>query len=365
VAQFAASVGLIIGTAVVFRQVDFMRSESPGFDREHVVALQIRGDIVKSYRPLKEALLREPRILGVTASTAKPSLIGSNSDSADWEGKDPNWSLSTNMIYVELDFPETAGIPLAAGRGFLAEEPNREEPEFLINETLARLIGTDPVVGTRFSYGGPWGRVVGVLEDFHFDTLQSKIEPLVVLRGREDYYNYILVRLDRADVRAGMDALEAAWKRIIPDYPFEYAFLDADFTDMYGAEERMGGVLRAFAAFAVLIACLGLFGLAAHAAERRTKEIGIRRILGASVPDVVVLLCGEFFVLIGLANLVAAPVTYLLMRNWLGRYAYQTGMGAALFAGVLAVSLAAGLVTVLFQALRAASADPVKSLRYE
>jgi putative ABC transport system permease protein len=365
VAQFAASVGLIIGTVVVFRQVDFMRSESPGFDREHVVAIQIRGDIVKSYVPLKEALLREPRILGVTASTAKPSLIGSNSDSVDWEGKDPNWSLSTNMIYVELDFPETAGIPLAEGRSFAATEPNREKPEFLINETMARLIGTDPVVGTRFSYGGPQGRIIGVLEDFHFDTLQSKIEPLVVLRGQEDYYRYILIRLDKADIRGGIYALEAVWKQVIPDYPFEYSFLDADFNDMYGAEERMGGVLRAFAAFAVLIACLGLFGLAAHAAERRTKEIGIRRILGASVQEVVVLLCGEFFVLIGLANLIAAPVTYLLMRNWLGRYAYRTGMGAALFAGVLVVSLAAGLMTVIFQALRAASANPVRSLRYE
>jgi hypothetical protein len=226
-------------------------------------------------------------------------------------------------------------------------------------------MGTDPVVGTRFSYGGPWGKVVGVLEDFHFDTLQSKIEPLVVLRGREDYYRYILVRLDRADVRAGMGALEAAWKHIIPDYPFEYSFLDADFNDMYRAEERMGGVLRAFAAFAVLIACLGLFGLAAHAAERRTKEVGIRRILGASVPEIVVLLCGEFFVLIGLANLIAAPVAYLLMRNWLGRYAYRTGMGAALFAEVLVMTLAAGLLTVIFQALRAASADPARSLRYE
>ncbi len=365
VVQFAASAGLIIGTAVVFRQVDFMRSESPGFDREHVVALQIRGDIVKSYRPLKEALLREPRILGVTASTARPSLIGSNSDSVDWEGKDPNWSLSTNMVYVELDFPETAGIPLAEGRGFVAAEPNREEPEFLINETLARLIGTDPVVGTRFSYGGPQGRVVGVLRDFHFDTLQSRIEPLVVLRGREDYYRYILVRLDKADIRAGMSALETTWKRVIPDYPFVYSFLDADFNDMYGAEERMGGVLRAFAAFAVLIACLGLFGLAAHAAERRTKEIGVRKILGASVPEVVALLCREFFVLIGLANVIAAPLAFVLMRNWLSRYAYRTEMGVALFAGVLFASLAVGLLTVIFQAIRAASANPTKCLRYE
>jgi putative ABC transport system permease protein len=365
VAQFAASVGLMIGTVVVFRQVEFMRGKSPGFDRDHVVALQIRGDIVKSYQSLKKSLLQNPRVLGVTAATAKPTQIGSNSDSVNWAGKDPNWSLSTNMIYVDADFPETIGVPVVEGRSFSAAEPAANEPEFVINETLARLIGTNPVVGTRFSYGGPQGRIVGVVKDFHFDSLESKIEPLVVLRGREDYYRYILVRLDKADIREGISALELTWKGVIPGYPFEYSFLDEDFNDMYAGENRMGGILRAFAAFAVLIGCLGLFGLAAYAAERRTREIGIRKILGASIPEVVVLLSREFLVLIGLANVIAAPVAYLMMRNWLGRYAYRTVMGATLFAEVLAISMALGLLTVMFQAVRAASADPVKNLRYE
>jgi putative ABC transport system permease protein len=365
VAQFTASVGLIIGTAVVFRQVDFMRDRSPGFDREHVAALQIRGDIAKSYQALKKSLLQSPRILGVTAATAKPTEIGSNSDGVDWEGKDPNWSLSTNMISVDADFPETIGVPVVEGRSFTAIDPLPDDPEFVINETLARLTGTDPIVGTRFSYGGPQGRVVGVVKDFHFDSLESKIEPLVILRGREEYYRYILVRLDRADIREGMSVLETTWKSTIPDYPFEYSFLDEDFNGMYAAEKRMGGILRAFAAFAVLIACLGLFGLAAYAAEKRTKEIGIRRILGASIPEIVALLCREFLVLVGLANIIAAPVTILLMRNWLDRYAYRAEMGAALFVGVLAATMAAGLLTVIFQALRSASANPVGSLRNE
>lgn len=365
VSQFAASVGLLIGTMVVFRQVDFMRGKSPGFDREHVVALQIRGDVVKSYRTLKKSLLQNPRILGVTAATAKPTEIGSNSNSANWEGKDPNWSLSTNMIHVDADFPETIAVPVVEGRSFRASGPPAGEPEFVVNETLARLIGTDPVEGTRFSYGGPQGRIVGVVKDFHFDSLESKIEPLVVLRGREDYFRYILVRLDGADIRAGIAALEAAWNSLVAGYPFEFTFLDEDFNDMYAAEKRMGGILRAFAAFAVLIGGLGLFGLAAYAAERRTKEIGIRKILGASVPEVVALLCREFVVLVGLANIIAAPVAALVMRSWLGRYAYRTEMGAAIFASVLLVTMAAGLLTVIFQALRAASANPGRSLRYE
>jgi putative ABC transport system permease protein len=367
VVQFAASAGLIIGTAVVFRQIDFMRGQAPGFDREHVAALQLRGDIVKSYEPFKRTLLRHPGILGVTLSTEKPSLIGSNSDSVDWEGKDPTWSLSTNMIYVDRDFPRATGIPVVAGRDFTDAEPSDEHPEFLINETLARLIGTNPVVGTRFSYGGPQGEVVGVLKDFHFDSFQSKIEPLVILRGRQGkgYFNFILVRLDKADVRQGMKDLEAAWREVIPNYPFQFAFLDEDFNDMYRAEQRMAGVLRAFAGFAVLIACLGLFGLAAYAAERRTKEIGIRKILGATTPEIVALLCREFLILIALANIIAAPVAYVLMRSWLSRYAYRTGLGVVLFAGVLVVSLTLGLLTVVFQALRAASSNPAQSLRYE
>jgi len=367
VVQFAASAGLIIGTTVVFRQIDFMRGREPGFDREHVVALQLREDIVQSYGPFKKALLRSPRILGVTLSTEKPSLIGSNTDSADWEGKDPNWKLSTNMIYVDRDFPQASGIPLVAGGDFSDAEPSADHPEFLINETLARLIGTNPAVGIRFSFGGPQGKVVGVLKDFHFDSLQSKIEPLVVPRGRpgQGYFGFILVRLDKADVREGMKTLENAWKETIPNYPFQYTFLDQDFNDMYRAEQRMGGVLRAFAVFAVLIACLGLLGLAAYAAEKRTKEIGIRKILGATTPEVVALLCREFLVLIALANIIAAPASYVLMRSWLERYAYRTELGVPLFAGVLVVSLAAGLLTVVFQAVRASSAGPAQSLRYE
>jgi len=256
-------------------------------------------------------------------------------------------------------------VPLVAGRDFTEGEPAAEHPEFLVNETLARLIGTEPVIGARFSYGGPQGSVVGVLKDFHFDSLQSKIEPLVLLRGGRDYWRFIMVRLDGGDFAAGMKAVETAWRETVPDYPFQYDFLDQDFNDMYRAERRMGGVLRAFAGFAILIACLGLFGLAAYAAERRTKEIGIRRILGASIPEVVSLLCREFLGLIAVANFIAAPLAYLLMRNWLGRYAYRTGPGPALFAGVLAMSLAVGLITVVFQALRAASANPARSLRYE
>ena len=269
------------------------------------------------------------------------------------------------FIGVDRDFPNATGIPLLAGRDFSEGEPSAEHPEFLINETLARLIGADPVVGARFSYGGPQGSVVGVLKDFHFDSLHSKIEPLVLLRGSREYWRFILVRLDGGDVAAGMTAVEAAWRETVPNYPFQYEFLDQDFNDLYRAERRMGGVLRAFAAFAVLIACLGLFGLAAYAAERRTKEIGIRRILGATVPEVVLLLCREFLGLIALANALAAPVAYILMRNWLERYAYRTGLGPAIFAGVLVLSLGLGLTTVVFQALRAAAANPSRSLRYE
>jgi ABC-type antimicrobial peptide transport system permease subunit len=301
----------------------------------------------------------------VTAATSKPSRIGSNSGGVDWEGKDPEWDLSTNIISIDTDFAETIGAPLDQGRGYAPGEPSEESPEFMINETLARLMGKDTVVGSRFSYGGPQGRVIGVIKDFHFDALSARIEPLVLFRGTLDRFSYILVRLDESDLRQGMNVLASTWEKVLPDYPFEYSFLDADFDDMYRAEQRMGGVLRAFAGFAVLIACLGLFGLAAYAAEQRTKEIGIRKILGASVPEVIGLLCREFLLLVGIANLIAAPAGFFIMKKWLDGYAYKTEIGAALFAGVFLLSLGAGLMTVIFQALRAAAADPVKSLRYE
>ncbi len=364
VAQFAASVGLIIGTAVVYRQVDFMRGWSPGFDKDQVVSIPIKGQIGESFRALKTSLLQDSRILEVTAATNKPSAIGSNSDGVDWEGKDPAWELSTNFTSVDADYPETIGVPLVEGRGYIPGSMPAE-PEFVINETLARLIADGPVVGTPFSYGGPRGRIIGVVEDFHFDSLRAEIEPLVILRGSEDSFRFILVRLDSKNIREGLDVLSTTWERILPDYPLEYAFLNTDFDEMYRAEERMGGVLRAFAAFAVIIACLGLFGLAAFAAEQRTKEIGIRKVLGASVPEVIALLCREFLLLIGLANLIAAPASLFIMKDWLARFAYRTGVDVLLFLGIFVLSLAIGLLTVVSQAFRAASVNPAKSLRYE
>jgi putative ABC transport system permease protein len=363
--QFGLSILLLIGMGVVARQVDYMRNKKLGYDKEQLIYLPLLGETYKSYATLKEQLLRNPRILGVTATHQPPTSIGSNGWSADWDGKDPEKRVLIGIGYVDFDYPETLKIEMAAGRSFSREFATDTGGAFLVNEEVPKLMGLDAAsaVGKRFKYGVD-GTIVGIMKNFHYQSVRNAIEPLAV-RINPAAFRFAVVRLKAGEVPASLEDVKQTWRRIYPQYPIEYRFFDEDFGRMFQGDERMGRLLKVFAGMAVIIACLGLFGLASYTAEQRNKEIGVRKVLGASAPGIVLLLSKEFAKWVLIANVLAWPVAYLLMRNWLKGFAYRSTIAWWLFVLAGGGALAIALLTVSLQAFRAAQNDPVKSLKYE
>jgi ABC-type antimicrobial peptide transport system permease subunit len=254
---------------------------------------------------------------------------------------------------------------LKEGRGFSEDFKTDETEAFIVNEEVAKIMGKESVVGENFSFAGREGKIVGVMKNFHYQSIRNKIEPLAIYIGSPENLYFTLIRIPPESIPASLSFIEDAWRKIIPSYPFEYRFLDEDFDRYYRAEERMGGLLKYFSILAVFIACLGLFGLASFTAEQRTKEIGIRKVLGARVSQITVLLCKEFLMLVLLANVIAWPVAYFMMKGWLQNYPYRTTLGLLVFAAAMATALVVAVISVSFQAVRAAVANPADSLRYE
>jgi putative ABC transport system permease protein len=364
VVQFSISILLIIGTTVVYKQLNFMKNRRLGWDKEHLVYIYLRADIKNSYEILKTELVKDSRILGVTGAYQLPSYNSANAGGADWDGKDPELEPLIGINAVDIDFIETLKIEIAEGRSFSREFSSDLSKSFIVNEEVAKIMEKESVVGERFSFVGVEGSIIGVMKNFHYQPIRNKIEPLAI-HVFPDYINYMLIRIPPGSISESLQFIENTWNRVIPDYPLEYRFLDEAFDRMYRTEDRVGTLLKYFAILAVFIACLGLFGLASFTAEQRTKEIGVRKVLGASVSQVTLLLCKQFLLLVLLANVIACPVAYLVMKNWLQNYAYQTGLGLFIFAAAMAAALIVAIISVSFQAIKAAISNPVDSLRYE
>ncbi len=355
---------LIIGTTIVYKQLNYMKHKNLGWDKEQLLYVALRGDIGDSYETLKSELTKDPRIMNVTASSHIPTNIGSNSGGADWDGRDPELSVLISTSAVDFDYIEALKIEMSEGRSFSKEFPADSTSSFIVNEEVVKIMDKDSVVGERFSFMGREGSIVGVMKNFHFQSVRSTIEPLAIAIIPE-YFEVMLIRFADGDLAASTEYLKDTWNRIVPNYPLEFTFLDERVDRMYRVEERISILLKYFAVLAVLIACLGLFGLASFTAEQRTKEIGIRKILGASAQKITVMLCKEFFILVIISNALAIPAAYFLMRNWLQGYAYRTTLNSVVFLGAMAGALTIALITVSFQAVRAALANPADSLRYE
>jgi putative ABC transport system permease protein len=372
--QFVISIGLISGTGVVHQQLDYMQNERLGFNKEHVVLVPLR-DLENQFRHevLKGTWEQLPGVEAVTASSGMPGLGSGVYDFLVKPQKAAQDSLEMLTLTVDHDYVKTYGLEIVAGRDFSEDFSTDATEALLINESAARRLGwTDPVgrkltlqVWLNAEIQKP-GTVVGVVRDFQYHSLHRAIDPLVLhILPSSYYYDYLSVRLHPGHLPETLAALEATWTRFNPERPFEYTFLDDQFDALYRAEARLSGLFGVFTGLAVVIACLGLFGLAAFTAETRTKEIGIRKVLGASAGSIVGLLSKDFLALVGLAFVIAAPVSFVLMRNWLEHFAYriELGPGVFLLTGGLVVLIA--LLTVSYQSIKAALADPVKSLRYE
>jgi putative ABC transport system permease protein len=291
-----------------------------------------------------------------------------------YEGAPPDEKFSARVLVVDHDYVETMQMKIVAGRNFSREIATDADDAFLINETAARQLGWDDPLGKYLERpasrndDGSWnwqrGSVIGVVQDFHFRSLRESIDPMVMYILPASF-SYFFVRVQSSDLPATLAFLEEKWRAFEPNLPFDYFFLDEVFDQMYRTEQRLGKIFGAFSFLAIFIACLGLFGLAAFAAEQRTKEIGVRKVLGATVGNIVLLVSKEFTKLVLMAFVVATPLAYYLMRQWLQDFAYRTAIGwwVIASAGVLALGIA--LLTVSYQSLKAALTNPVEALRYE
>ena len=379
VAQFAVSIGLVAGTVVLWNQLDYVRHRALGFDEERVVVIRTSEAIEGRYAALKRSLLTLSDVQGVTTAPM-PGHIGMMIMSHRVEGFDHEeegipWIAS---FEVDEDFLDVLDIELAAGRNLDPARGTDVQGAVLVNETAVRDFGWgSPERALGKVVRRPRGkgktlrlepyRVVGVVADFQSWTAKRTLDPIIIYLTNDvgAFNDKVLVKLRPGDVPGALARLEDVWTRFAPDDPFQYAFMDEEVDAFYREETRLGRLLNVLAFLAIGIACLGLFGLAAFAAEQRTKEIGIRKVLGASVPGLVGLLCRDYLALVGFAFLIAAPLVYVIMRQWLDRFAYAVDVGLSTLLLVGLGALGVALLTVSYQAVKATLADPVEALRYE
>jgi putative ABC transport system permease protein len=365
VLQFSLSVILIIGTLVVYAQLDYIRSRKIGWEREHLISIPLSGEMNKSFDILKAELLKHPRVLGVTAAYSEPTNFESSSSGVSWEGKNKEETVDVTLNLVDYDFLDTLNIELAEGRSFSKGYSTDATQAFLINETLAKMMETESPVGAKFSFIGREGQIIGVMKDFHFHSLRTSIGPLAMALGPDDYWRYALVRIHQDNVSSTLEDIKAQWTKLFPFSPFAFRFMEEGYERQYRSEERMGKLINVFAGLAVFVACLGLLGLTSFAVEQRRKEIGIRKVLGASTRNVLWILGREFVLWVLVANVIAWPIAYVAMSGWLRNFAYRIGVGLEIFVFSSLLTLAIALATVVFQSFRTATSNPTDSLRYE
>ena len=373
VAQFGISVFLIIYTVIIMQQMRYMQTKNLGYDKDHVVVLPIGGSMLANFKTLKDAFQQVRGVEGVTASYETPEFVewGDGITAIDEKGKH---EISLNAMPVDLDFTKTMKMQLIAGRDFqesdfsMMDTTNNNEnyhQPYLINEALANKIGWTPqqAIGRTINKGVD-GPVVGVIKNFNFSSLHDPIGPLVVILGR-DFSRDFMIRIDGNDLQSTIGRLEMVWKQRITDRPFNYHFLDEDYNKLYQSEQRSSALFGVAAALAIVLACLGLFGLAAFTTVQRTKEIGIRRVLGANLGSITLLIAKNFLTLVGLAILIAVPLAWWAGNKWLQDFAFRIPVQAYVFIATAIVTSLIALCTVGYHAMRAALMNPVKSLRSE
>jgi putative ABC transport system permease protein len=373
--QFAISVALIISTLLVFKQLNYIQHKKLGFNKEQVVILDDAYALGDKIYTLKEEMLKQPGVESGTVSGFLP--VSSNRSDYTFSkirGFDKDNTVSMQQWEVDNDYLKTMGMEIVQGRAF---DPARmtDSTGLILNETAARLFGFDDPIGQKVYVpegnlqGAPKPEdftelhIIGVVRDFHWSSLREHIGALSFKLGKSQ--SLVSFRYQGAETAPLIAALEKNWKALSPDQPFSYRFLDESFARMYKTEQRIGKIAGIFGLLSILISCLGLFGLAAFTTEQRTKEIGIRKVLGASVTSVVGLLSRDFLKLILVALLIASPVAYYFMKLWLSDFAYSINISWWIFAAAGSIAVVVAFVTVGYQSLKAALANPVKSLRSE
>lgn len=365
VIQFTISIILMIGTGIIYSQLKYIQKKDLGFDKENIIYVTLNRDMRDKYEIVKSELLKQPDVMGVTKSSSLPTEIWPILRGITWEGKETDEGAAFAFASVGYDYFETLNMEMAQGRSF-SQKFASDSNNYIFNEKAIEVMGMDSPVGKAFGSDDTEapGTIIGVVKDFHFLPVTYEIEPLVIVMD-SDFDRYLMIKTSSEDFPNTIAKIENVWTELIPGYPFEYRFLDEQFDRTYRNEIRLGQIFGYFVVLTIFISCLGLFGLASFTAEQRTKEIGIRKVHGAAVSNIVFILSKEFAKWVLLANIIAWPVAYLAMNNWLQNFAYKTEIGFWVFvlSGCLALFIA--LLTVSSQAIRAATANPIEALKYE
>ena len=362
--QFMLSIILIIGTIVISKQVNYIQTMNIGYDRENLIYIPLEGDLTGKYTLFKNTSLQMPGISSISRTTDAPTQIDNGTGGVQWPGKDPNNDINFTQCAVGYDFSKTMRLQLTDGRDY-SKDFVTDSVGYLVNESALKIIGYKEPIGKPLTFWGTKGTIVGVLKDFHFNSMHVEINPLVLRLGENIEWGSALVRTEAGKTKEALANLEKICKELNPKFPFTYKFSDEEYQKLYKSEQVIGQLANYFAFLGIFISCLGLLGLVIFTAEQRTKEFGIRKVLGASPGRLFFLLSKDFLLLVLIAMIIASPLAWLAMSNWLTNYVYRIPISLWMFGVAGAAAIIIALITVSFQAMRSAVANPVKSLRTE
>jgi len=364
VVQFMVSIILLVGTVVIYNQLKFIRDRNPGFEKANLLYIPMTGDIWNKQQAFKNELSANPLTNNFAVTSDLPTDLGGWTLSVGWDGKDPHSQMSFPVVAVNEDFTNTFKIKLLNGRSF-SRAFKADSNNYMINEKMARIMGlnANTAVGKSLTLWGNKGTIVGVVKDFNFKPVQQAIEPLVMPFNKMG--GFVVVRTLPGKTSATIQALAKMSQQLNPAYPFTFDFLDQDLSNLYKGEQQMSNIFNLFAALGIFISCLGLYGLSAFMAEQRTKEIGVRKVLGASVLNLVYLLSSGITRLILIAIVIAIPLSWYAVNSWLAGFAYHISVSWLVFFTASVAALGIAWITVSYESVKAAIVNPIKSLRTE
>ncbi len=365
--QFALSIAIITCTFIVMQQLSFIRNADLGYDKENIIDIKVNGNIYDKYNAFKNRLLSNSKIFCISRSEPMDGKSLSKTEGIDWAGKQKRFD--SWLLHVDADFAKTYKIHMKEGRFYSEQYPSDETSAYVINETAEKEMGLKPAIGKEITVWGRKGKIIGVTKDFNFSSLHDLIEP-VILRipdpnQRNIFYRELSVRVNPNGVNKSVEYIQDTWKSFFPGESFNFYFVDESQNANYFAEQRMGNIFKYFSLLAIFIACIGLYGLTAFMIERKVKDIGIHKVLGANVVKIVFMLSRKYLLWIIISNAIAFPAAYYFMNQWLKSFAYRVNISLWIFFLAGGIALLISLITISFQAVKAATANPVESLRYE
>jgi hypothetical protein len=362
--QFVLSTVLIIGTIVVSKQIKYIQTKNLGYNRDNLVYMPIEGELATKFPLFKNEALKLPGIKNISRISQAPTAIENGTGGVEWEGKDPNVLPMFTQSAVGYDFIKTMNLKLLAGRDF-SRDYGTDTAAYLVNEAAAAKMNMKDPVGKSLTFWGKKGKIIGLVKDFHINSLHLPINPFIMRLGNEEGWGVVLVRTEPEKMRVALEGLEKLSREMNPQFPFTFRFSDEEYKKLYMAEKTVDGLSGYFAFLAIFISCLGLLGLTIFTAEQRVREMGIRKVLGASITTIFTLLSREFLLLVTIAMLIAFPLAWWIMNDWLQDYTYKTTINVWVFVLAAVISFIIALTTISFHAVKASLTNPVKSLRTE